>query len=229
MANFTIWKPDTNCVRKMTILIPDCPVFRWWLYMVVKRLKLRAKKIKSLKLKTWDNLGRTSNLLNHAPIFFISHNHTLKRVKTNGFPYLEKLLSLVQHMKLLECIVIVIWNISCIWCGKHCIVRFHCIYNSRQFYFWIRKRLQILQIRDTSMARSLSKISKQTLELDWNPTRLWRSSFLEILLGIIEELALRPWPRKVLLCDAQRPTRSAKKPKKNQNYTSSLRKYSPLP
>ncbi len=32
MANFTIWKPDPNCVRKITIWIPDCPVFRWWLY-----------------------------------------------------------------------------------------------------------------------------------------------------------------------------------------------------
>ncbi len=32
MADCTIWKPDTNCVRKMTIWILDCPVFRWWLY-----------------------------------------------------------------------------------------------------------------------------------------------------------------------------------------------------
>jgi hypothetical protein len=31
MADFTIWKPDTNCVQKITVWVPDCPVFRWWL------------------------------------------------------------------------------------------------------------------------------------------------------------------------------------------------------
>jgi hypothetical protein len=31
MANFTIWKPDTDCVQKMNIWMHDCPVFRWWL------------------------------------------------------------------------------------------------------------------------------------------------------------------------------------------------------